>query len=84
MYTVLYTIIAILSLLVVILSIVSGIYINRSNQSREGLCSCRGLGVAQMIDRKKRMQEYDNGLTEYSDFKYPPSYVYKSVDPPYN
>jgi hypothetical protein len=78
---ILYTIVAILSLAVIVLAVYVGMYMK--NPIKEGLCSCRGPGVMQHVNREEQMKMYNNGRTEYSDFGSPPRYLYDATNPPY-
>ena len=76
-------IIVLLFLALVGVSITLGIYMKKYGYNKEGLCLCRGPGVAECVNRDEQMRKYNAGLTEYSNFDKPPDYLYKAVDPPY-
>lgn len=63
----LYIVIAILSLFVVGLAVPLGIYIQKCGEHSENLCLCRNGGLEmKCVDRQKKMQLYNAGLTEHS------------------
>jgi len=77
----LYVIIIVLTLAVIGLAIPLGIYMQKSTE--EGLCLCRSGGlVMQDVERNQRMQEYNHGLTEYSELE-KPNWLTAAVNPPY-
>lgn len=79
----LYVIIAVLALAVVGLAIPLGIFMQKCSESDEGLCLCRTGGlVMQSVDRQKKIQQYNDGLTEYSVLQ-PPNWRTEAVNPPY-